>query len=203
MGIGFYTQLPSLPSLPSIEEKETISVHSIVVEKVTGMGKMELVKIEFQDVVTHEVQIDYLPDPKVMLKVFGETVACVDFAQIDSANIHVQGDTLLLDMPAPEICYSKIDHEQSEIVETWYTSIYQDGQKLIDQAYEISERKMTEAAISQDIYGQAEVQAEKMLAPLLAQLTQKQVFLRFPTVKEVPMPAVPAESEPIKPESVR
>lgn len=194
LGAWLYLSLPRLPDWPELKPEQTTSVHSIVVQEVTGLGKMELVKLAFQDVITHEVQVEYLPDPKVMLRVYGETVACVDFARIDSADIRIEGDTVLLDLPAPEICYHRIDHQRSEIVQTWYTGIYAEGQRLIDRAYELGEAKMQEAALAQDIYGQAEEQAQRTLVPLLEQITQKRVFLRFPAQPDLPPPP---EAQPL------
>ncbi len=85
--------VPTIPDLPDLDEGEQIQVHTVVVEEVQGLGKLELSKITYQDIMTHEIQVDYFPDPKVMLKVYGETVACIDFTLIDSADIHVTSDT--------------------------------------------------------------------------------------------------------------
>ncbi len=199
LGIWSYLALPRLPEWPELKPEQTTSVHSIVVEEIKGLGKLELVKVSFQDVITHEVKVEYLPDPKVMLRVYGETVACVDFARIDSGDIRIAGDTVLLDLPAPEICYHRIDHQRSEIVDTWYTGMYTEGQRLIDQAFEIGEEKMREAALAGDIYGEAEAQAQRTLVSLLEQITEKRVFLRFPARAE---PRLPAERPLASPEKM-
>lgn len=184
VGAWLYNSLPEMPEWPEINPENAVSVHTIVIEEVKGLGKMELAQYTFSDVINHSIQVDYFPDPKVMLQVYGETVACVDFTKIDSSDIHISGDTLILDLPSPEICYSRIDHERSEIVETWYTSLYAEGQKVISQAFTISERKMQEAALQSDILGRAELEAQETLVPLLRNLTQKQVFLHFPNNRE-------------------
>lgn len=198
LGVWWYLALPRLPEWPELKPEQTTSVHSIVVEEVKGLGKLELVKVSFQDVITHQVKVQYLPDPKVMLKVYGETVACVDFARIDSSDIRIAGDTVLLDLPAPEICYNRIDHQRSEIVDTWYTAMYAEGQRLIDRAYEMGEEKMREAALAGDIYGEAEAQAQRTLVLLLERITKKRVFLRFPARAEPP--PLPAERPLVSPE---
>ncbi len=199
VGVWVYRALPQMPEWPKLDPENTVSVHTIVIEEVTGLGRMELVQYRFQDLITHSVSVEYLPDPKVMLKVIGETVACLDMTKIDSSDIFIQGDTITLDLPTPEICYARIDHEQSEIVETWYTTLYAEGQKLIDQAYTIGERKMREAAIENQILQQAETEAQQTLVPLLENLTQKKVFLRFPTQRElsVPQELIERATEPL------
>jgi hypothetical protein len=212
VGAWWYYALPRLPEWPELEAQQTTSVHSIVVEEVKGLGKLELVKVSFQDVIIHEVTVPYLPDPKVMLKVFGETVACVDLARIDSGDVRIEGDTILLDLPAPEICYNRIDHQRSQIVDTWYTAMYAEGQRLIDRAFELGEEKMREAALKGDIYGEAEAQAQRTLQPLLKQITGKQVFLRFPARQADLLPPVEQPlgspkridtSQELRPEGIR
>jgi hypothetical protein len=201
--------LPSLPEWPSLKPEQTTSVHSIVVQEVSGLGKMELVKMTFQDVITHQVNVEYLPDPKVMLRVYGETVACVDFTRIEGRDIQIVGDTLWLDLPAPEICYSRIDHQRSEIIQTWYTGLYAEGQRLIDHAFQMGEEKMEEAALKQDIYGQAEQKAQETLVPLLEQLTQKKVWINFPPRVQPELPpserplSVPDSLDQSRPGSIR
>lgn len=189
VGTGFvawlYYSLPQIPEWPEVNLEESTSVHTIVIEEVNGLGRMELAQYHFSDVIEHSVPYEYLPDPKVLLKVYGEAVACVDFTRLDSSDIHLQGDSLTLDLPTPEICYSRIDHERSAIVDTWYTSLYAEGQKLIDEAYVLAERNLTRAALANDILDRAEYEAQQTLVPLLANLTQKQVFLRFPAQREV------------------
>jgi len=191
-GIWMYDRLPEAPSLPQLDPEQSVSVHTIVIEEVIGLGKMELAQYTFRDVVTHtnRTPYQYLPDPKVMLKVYGETVACVDFTQVQRSDIQVQGEVLTLDLPAPEICYSRIDHERSEIVETWFTALYANGQRLIDQAYTIGERRMRETALDNDIYGEAQRQAQLTLVPLLENLTGKQVVLRFASFRGGELPPI-------------
>ncbi|MEO0894855.1 MAG: DUF4230 domain-containing protein [Bacteroidota bacterium] len=203
----FFVILPrmvTIPSLPDMKPEETIQVHSIVVEKVQGLKKMELEKYEFQDIVKHVHRIDWWPDPEVTLQAYGQVVACVDFAKIDSGHVVVIGDTIMLTLPEPEICYSRIDHDRSQVIETWYTSIYSDGKKMIDQAYKIAEDKMLSTAIEAGILDSAKIEARKALVPFLENLTQKEVYLSFPVAQKQP-PKVESVDLPkeIKPESVR
>ena len=114
--------LLSLPRFSLLPEEKTETTHNLILEKVSGLGNMELVRYQFQDVVSHEVIRPYLPDPRVMLFAYGEAVGCVDFTQVDSSSIFLQGDSLvILALPQPEICYVKLDHDRSRIFDTRYT----------------------------------------------------------------------------------
>lgn len=161
------------------EKKGTTEVHSVVLEKVHALGKMELVKYEFQDVVTHTTEYDWWPDPKVMLMVYGEAVGCIDFLQIDSSAILVQGDSLLmLSLPAPEICYVKVDHEKSKVFNSEYT--YFSTTDFIDDAYQVAEAQIGRSAQEAQILEQTRFQATTTLVPMLEALSGKKVMLDFP-----------------------
>lgn len=183
--VALPTVAPELPELPSLDldENPQVQVHTIVVEEVQGMGYFQLAKLNVQDIITHSVEIDYLPDPKVILKVIGEAAACVDFGQIDSTDILFVGDSMFLKLPAPQICYTRVDHDQSEIIETsnmtLYMNLNDDGQELINQAFTLAEEKIRSVAVQNGIFEVAEAEADKMLVPLLRRISQKDVFLVF------------------------
>ncbi|MEL6628394.1 MAG: DUF4230 domain-containing protein [Bacteroidota bacterium] len=195
--------MPDIPDLPDLEPEEIVQVHTIIVEEISGMGKMELVKYKFSDIVKHQVKIDYWPDPEVRLQAFGETVACIDFTKIDSSDIFVQGDSIYITLPNPEICYSKIDHERSEIVNTQYTSIYSEGNKVIQQTFLIAEQKLMESAMTYGIMDSARSKAQTVLRPILRNIAQKQVFLQFPPPPIQIAPTLEDQNKPTIPSSIR
>ncbi|MEL6134628.1 MAG: DUF4230 domain-containing protein [Bacteroidota bacterium] len=188
--------MPEIPDLPDLEPEEIVQVHTVIIEKISGMGKMELVKYNFNNTVKHQVKIDYWPDPEVRLQAHGETVACIDFTKIDSTDIYVEGDSIYITLPDPEICYSKIDHEKSEIVNTQYTSIYSEGNKVIQQTFLIAEQKLLESAMAFGIMDTARTKAQTVLRPILQNISQKQVFLQFPPP---PIQVLQTPEDPEKP----
>jgi len=185
--VFFFYVMPrmvKIPSLPDTKPEETIQVHSIVIEKVPGMSKMQLQKYQFQDIVKHKHRIDWWPDPEVTIQAFGEVIACVDFSKIDSSDILIVGDSLYLTLPEPEICVSKIDHNRSGVIESWATSLYNQGNKMIDQAYKIAEDKMYNTAMESGILDSTKIEAQKRIKKIVENLTQKTVFVKFPTQKQ-------------------
>lgn len=192
--------------VPDFKPKEIIQVHTIVLEEVQGLSKMELSRYVFNDDFRYQYKIDNWPDPIIELKAYGEVVACVDFSKVDSNDIKVIGDTLILSLPDPEICYAKIDHNKSQIRETHYTKIYTETEKLYQNAYKAAENKMNEEALNFGILDSARYGAEKTLVPLLKNLTQKDVFIKFPPRKQTPKPEKPSTlklPEFLKPGNVR
>lgn len=178
--------LISMRSCNVIEPDRPVTTHTIVVEEIAALGKMELVQYNFQDIVTHEVLKDWWPfDPKVMLMVQGEAIGCVDFGKMDSSMITQTPDTVYLRLPQPEICVARIDHDKSRIYDTRYTAF--ERADLVDEAYRKAEEAIFEAALRAQILEQTKEQARQTLAPLLSQFADKEVKISFPveTFREV------------------
>ncbi len=165
-----------------------VQTHTIVLNKIEGLGRMELMRYQYQDVITHEIIKDWWPDPKVVLSVQGETVACIDFAQIDSADIILHGDSLVeVLLPEPEICYSRIDHDNTRVFNTEYT-LWEEAE-LVSEAYRKAEEAILTEAVRAGILEQSREQAITLLKPLLEAISGKEVDLHF--VQQLPEMGVP------------
>ncbi|WNJ21593.1 DUF4230 domain-containing protein [Pontibacter sp. G13] len=171
---------------------ETESEHHLIVQQMERIGKVELVKYHYQDIVRHEIKQTWLPDPKVLLVVQGEAVGCVDFAQIDSTRIQLVGDTLEIDLPDPELCHVAIDHRNSRVFDTEYTLF--STAELVDEAYRAAERELELAALRSGIIEQTRDQAQTFLAPILATISGKPVKFRFAQTVLPPQHTWPAPS---------
>lgn len=63
-------------------EVKSTTVHNVILEKVESLGKLELVRYKFKDIVEHEMISQWLPDPKALLIVSGEAVGCIDLGKV-------------------------------------------------------------------------------------------------------------------------
>ena len=171
-------------------ERETATVHSIVVEKMEALGKLELVTYYFRDIVQHEELREWLPDSKVVLVVEGEAVGCIDLSQLDSTSIVTVGDSLIrVTLPEPEICYAKVDHEKSRVYDTEYT--FWDEAQLVDEAYREAERQIFTSAQQSGMLLKCKQQAPLILRPMLESISGKEVQIVFHTPIQI-QPEVPA-----------
>ncbi len=155
-----------------------ISTHSVVLEEITAMGKLELVKYSFKDVVEQEITRQWLPNPKAALIVQGEAIGCIDLTLLHPTDIQVAGDTLIVHLPEPELCVFKIDHNRSKVYNTEYA--FMDESRLIEQAYRQAEEKIKESALETGILDQARENALKVLTPILSKSSGKPVLIKFP-----------------------
>jgi hypothetical protein len=167
-----------IKSFSYFNEDKINTTHNIVINKITSLGKMELVKYSFRDVVEQEIVRDFLPDPKAILIVQGEAVGCIDLSKVKKENVFTIGDTLVVNLPKPEICYHKIDHSKSKIYKTDYA--FMNEGLLLDEAYKKAEEQILQSALNSDLLEQTKKNAGLILKPILENLSDKKVVLKFP-----------------------
>ena len=61
-----------------VVDTEVVSNHNVLLEKIEAIGKLELVKYRFSDVIEHTNKTDFLPDASVLLIVKADAVGCID-----------------------------------------------------------------------------------------------------------------------------
>lgn len=151
--------------------------YNTILTSVEELGKMELVRYNFKDVVEYEKDVSRLiPNSKVVLIVAGEAVGCVDFTKIRAGDIVFEGDSVVqVALPEPEICYYKVDHSQSKVFSKENT-YFQDAE-LVEESYKYAEQNVKRAALNSGILRQTKENAEKILKPMLEEITGKRVVL--------------------------
>lgn len=165
-------------TLSLFKADEVKTTHNVVIKEIVSLGKMELVKYSFRDVVEQEIIRDFLPDPKAILIVQGEAVGCIDLSKISEKDLITTGDTLILNLPNPEVCYHKIDHSKSKIYKTDYA--FMNEALLLDEAYRKAEDQILKSALDSDILEQTKKNADLILKPLIENITSKKVVIKYP-----------------------
>jgi hypothetical protein len=160
------------------EEDKTETMHTVVLQEITAMGKLELVKYNFKDVVEQEIVKMWLPNAKAVLIVQGEAIGCVDLTRINIADITSEQETLVVHMPEPELCVFKIDHDKSKVYNIEYA--FTEEAKLVQEAYKQAEKQIQKSALDMGILKQTEENAIKILTPILEKASGKKVMLKFP-----------------------
>ncbi|WP_439555066.1 DUF4230 domain-containing protein [Dyadobacter sp.] len=159
-------------------ENKTETTHTLVLQEISAMGKLELVKYNFKDVVEREVVKTFLPNAKAVLIVQGEAIGCVDLTQVEIADISSEDETLVVNMPEPELCVFKIDHSKSKIYNTEFA--FSEEGKLVEEAYKDAEKQILKSAQDMGILEQTKENARKILTPVLEKASGKKVVLKFP-----------------------
>jgi hypothetical protein len=154
-----------------------VTTHNTVLQEITAMGKLELVKYNFKDVVEHKVVKQWLPNAKAVLIVSGEAVGCIDLTKIKASDVIEDKDTVIVYLPKPELCTYKINHEQSKVYDVEYA--FMDEASLVNDAFTAAEKQIGKSALKMGILEQTRENAEKILTPLLERVSGKKVLLRY------------------------
>ncbi len=179
-------------------EIHQVSTHTIL-QEVEALGKMELVKYHFSEILNYDYlskgkvsgslltgNYDLDPDISAVMVAAGEAAGCVDLTRVTAQDILTTGDTLYLHLPSPEICYYKLDLENTRIIkitrEGWWSRLFSDGEeekRVYERAYKSAEQQIRNAALQSGILDKTRENATLILKPMLEQMTAKHVVLVF------------------------
>ncbi|WP_018343349.1 DUF4230 domain-containing protein [Cytophaga aurantiaca] len=152
--------------------------NNIIIEKIELLGKLELCKFYMKDIVEHKVIAPwYDKNSKVILIISGEAVGCIDLRKIDSTAVQITDKQVIITLPPAEICTFKVDHQASKIYDI-ETGFFEDDKKIIDKAYQLAEAEIQNSAKKMGIEKQTRLNAEIILKPFLAGITDKEIVLK-------------------------
>jgi hypothetical protein len=165
---------------PSTDKIEVTS--DVVLEKMEVLGKLELTKLTTKDVLEKKILKSYWVDwfdEKILFIAVGEVAGCIDLTKVQEGDITITEETISIELPAPEICYAKLNHERSRIYDMKGDYLNLSTQKRIEEVYKLAESKIEGNAIELGIIEQTKTNAELIIKPLFETLSGKQVKLSY------------------------
>jgi hypothetical protein len=181
LGVFLWRKIgPTLAGLGPLgaREPQVTVTHNTVLTQVEALGKLELVRYRFKDVVEYKKSSKYpfLPDARAALIVGGEAVGCLDMRKIRPQDVTFEGDSVVrVVLPAPELCSFQVDHNQSRVFSTENT-FFQDAQ-VVDEAYRYAEAQVRRSALQAGILAETQRSAQQILVPMLRTLTGRRVIV--------------------------
>jgi hypothetical protein len=152
----------------------------VMVSDIQAIGKLELTKINIKEVLEHTLELDWAMDKKVLMVFGGEVVGCVDLSKIKEEQIDQKDSTITIILPATEICYSKIDHSKTKLYNLSTLAEFNKIEpEMVDYLYKKGEAYLVSDSMKVLIRKETEVNAQKILRPLLERITRKKVILTF------------------------
>jgi len=150
-----------------------------MVQKISSMGKLELVKYTMKDIIEQKEIHPILPDSKVLFLAAGEVTACIDLTKIKRSDITQTKDSVVVYLPQPEICYSKLDHQKSRVYDISGAWFEDNAKDMVEDVYKIAEKRILDNARQMDVLGMARTNAQLIFKPLLESISGKVVVLKF------------------------
>jgi hypothetical protein len=158
----------------------SVLTEDMMIEKITAMGKLELVKYSIKDVLERKELRMILPDKRILFVAAGEVAGCIDLTKVKKEDIVKTGsDSLTINLPEPEICYFKLDHQRSKVYDVsgvWFPG---DSKDMVEGIYKIAEKKMLQNAREQNILGKTKENATLIFKPMLENISGKKVGVVF------------------------
>ncbi|GAB4241412.1 MAG: hypothetical protein Tsb0034_18460 [Ekhidna sp.] len=165
-------------------------IHNTLLTRIETIGKVELVKYNFQEVtevkrISEVIDLKVfkfktVPDSKAVLISEGTAVGCVDLKKVSGDMITQLNDTVYVHLPAPEICYFKIDLEKSRLYDLQVDYLSAENRKaFIQELYKAAEEEIKSSALQTGILDQTKENAHTILRPLFESIAEKPVILSF------------------------
>ncbi|SHK02860.1 DUF4230 domain-containing protein [Hymenobacter psychrotolerans] len=194
LGLGWFLWTKVRPALSDFDNplnptpRVTVT-HNTVLQKVESLGRLELVRYQFKDVVEYKKSTyRFLPDAKVALIVAGNAVGCLDLRKVREQDVVFEGDSVVrVALPAAELCTWQVDHSASRVYSV-ENGFFQDAE-LVDAGYKYAEQNVRRAALQSGILTQTEQNAQQILKPMLETMTGRRVVL----TKQLQNPLRPAQ----------
>ena len=152
----------------------------VMVQKITSMGKLELVKYAMKDVIEQKEVRTILPDKRILFVAVGEVTGCIDLTKVQKKDIVAAGeDSVTVFLPQPQICYVKLDHQKSQVYDvsgTWFPT---DTKDMVEGIYKIAEQRLLKNASEMQLLQKTKQNASLIFKPLLQNISGKKVGVIF------------------------
>jgi hypothetical protein len=168
----------------TLKTEEELTRQAITLKSIEAIGNLELVKFSFSDVVEERIirkffNMDYLaPDSKALLVINGEAAACINLLKVRKEDISINDDLMVVTLPQPEICYAKINHENSRVYDVNLTARILNPE-LVQKGFQNAEKLIYEEAVKFGILEHAKINSVKVLTPLLQEISGKEIQILF------------------------
>ena len=160
-------------------ETRTVLTEDVMIEKITSMGKLELVKYSMKDVLEKKDIRTFLPDRRILFVAAGEVTGCIDLTKVKKSDLTSTVDSITIFLPKPEICYAKLDHQRSKVYDVSGAMFPSDAKVMVEDIYKIAERRILDNAKEMDILGKTRENALIIFKPFLENISGKKVGIQF------------------------
>ena len=187
IGIG---SLGWLPGLPNPFESDTVDRNRpVLLESLEDVSDFTAARGNFEVIVDTERDARYLPEfvlgERTIMSAVGSVEATVDFSELTDGAIVVNGDSVTITLPEPELTDARLDNEQTEVIarDRGLLDRLNDavsGNPVDDQdLYVAAESKLEGAARDSDLRDRAKENTVEMLEELTQDLGYDDVTVVF------------------------
>lgn len=154
----------------------------VVITHINKLGRLETTEFAMRTVVDLENDRSNLwqkifGSDQLLLLAEGEVVAGFDLEKVTEGDIVVNGTRVVMTLPAPEILYSRVDNERTQVYERNTGLFLKPDPTLESRARQLAEESMRQWAIERGIMDKATVTGRQQLENLLRSLGFTEVII--------------------------
>lgn len=149
-----------------------------VVDRVQRLQRLETVVYTMDKLVTGSktnMLPDFLTGDRLLMLTHGEVVAGIDFSTLKANDVRVDGKTVRLHLPAPQVFTTRLDSAKTRVYSRSTGLLVPTDPNLETQVRQEAERQLLEAAMADGILRTAQVNAASTIRSLLQGLGFEQI----------------------------
>jgi hypothetical protein len=162
-----------------------------VIRNVRSLARLETIQFTVEKVITAESRqgpLGFLFGDSLILVAHGNVIAGIDLNQLTSDDLRLEGNTLYVQLPEPEVFISALDNEQSYIYDRDVGILTKGNIDLESEARQVAEESIEQSAIEDGILELAQQNAEYYLDRLLGDLGYPEVVFETQSIEVTPTP---------------
>ena len=177
---GFMERLPVIGPLFYEEEPAQTTTGPVVVEGIQDLNQLATVRWKESVIVTREsggTDLEQsLVGEKVLLVASGDVEAGVDLASLGRDEVKVNGETVTISLPEPEILSVSLDEQKTGVYDRDFgpLNLHPDDD-LVEQARATAVDRIEQTARDEDILDQADQNAEDSIRAFVVTLGFEEV----------------------------
>lgn len=157
---------------------------SSIVQNIQSLSRLETASFTIEKIIEAEKNIpafaDILFGDKILLIAHARVIAGFDFSYIHADDISIQGDTIILNIPAPEILSSNLDNEKTRVYDRRLGIFTKGDLDLESHARTLAEETIRLDACSAGILDIASENVREQLQSFFTLLGFEEVVLTIP-----------------------
>jgi len=145
-----------------------------VVHRIQKLQRLETVVYTMDKIVTGERENPFLPNflagDRILLLVHGEVVAGIDFGNLKSGEVTIQGKNIRLRIPPPQVFSTRLDSDKTRVYSRQTGLLVPVDPNLESRVRQEAEHQLQESALQDGILKTAQQNARSTITSLLTGL---------------------------------
>ena len=150
------------------------------IEEVRALARLESIQYSIEKVITAEIgqgSFGFLFGDRMLFVAHGIVIAGVDLSKMNPQDLQLQGNTLYVRLPEPEIFIATLDNQKSYVYDRETGVLTHGDINLEATARQAAEEEIKKAAIEDGILEQGRQNAEAFMQQFLGTLGYDQVVI--------------------------